>query len=131
MKVLIVEDIKFRQDLIKQKIELEDVNATKKADKALELLERYAYDLVFLDHDLIGMRSGSYLTQRWYEALKKNPAKFKTQKPIVIIHSMNMIGASKMENYLKGISKVTKRIPFKLIVTNKVDLKAAVVDLAG
>jgi len=48
MKVLIVEDIKFRQDLIKQKIELEDVNATKKADKALELLERYAYDLVFL-----------------------------------------------------------------------------------
>jgi len=42
-----------------------------------------------------------------------------------------MIGASKMENYLKGISKVTKRIPFKLIVTNKVDLKAAVVDLAG
>jgi len=131
MKVLIVEDIKFRQDLIKQKVELEDVNATKKADKALELLERNAYDLVFLDHDLIGMRSGSYPTQRWYEALKKNPAKFKTQKPIVIIHSMNMIGASKMENYLKGISKVTKRIPFKLIVTNKVDLKAAVAELIG
>jgi len=36
-----------------------------------------------------------------------------------------------VEKTLKGISKVTKRIPFKLIVTNKVDLKAVVVDLAG
>lgn len=38
MKVLIVEDIKFRQDLIIQKLGLTDVNTTKKADKALELL---------------------------------------------------------------------------------------------
>ena len=45
-----------------------------------------------------------------------------TKTPIVIIHSMNMAGASEMENYLKGVSKVTIRIPFKLIVTDKVDL---------
>lgn len=75
------------------------------------------------------MRSGSYLTQNWYEATKKEKPKFQTQSPIVIIHSMNMIGAGRMENYLKGISKITKRIPFKLIVTNKIDLKKEVESL--
>jgi len=34
-----------------------------------------------------------------------------------------------MENYLKGISKATERIPFKLIVTNKIDLKEEIKNL--
>jgi len=118
MKILIVEDVAFRQEFIKGKITSGEVDCTKYAEEGLDLLEKNSYDLVFLDHDLIGAQSGSYLARTWSER-KEN---FLTQKPIVIIHSMNMPGAAKMENYLKGISKKTAIIPFKFILTEEVNL---------
>lgn len=119
MKVLIVEDIEYRQDFIKKTIGVLDADCTKFAEKGLELLAENSYDLVFLDHDLIGVKSGSYLTMNWFEKRKE----FKTQKPVVIIHSMNTEGAAKMETHLKGISKVTERVAFKIIVKGWIDLK--------
>jgi hypothetical protein len=88
-------------------------------------LKEKKFDLVFWDHDLIGAKSGSYLTQNWY----KNRGSLKTVKPIVVIHSMNMQGASKMENHLKGISRVTERIPFRQIVLGEVHLKERIQEL--
>lgn len=126
MKVLIVEDIEYRQNFIKKTIDIPDADCTKYAEKGLELLSENSYNLVFLDHDLIGVKSGSYLTQKWFENWKN----FQTQKPIVIIHSMNLVGATKMENHLKGISKVTEKVTFKLIAKGWVDLKSLIVDLA-
>jgi len=64
MKVLIVEDIEFRQELIKKKIEIENVDWAQYGDKGFELLKKNNYDLVFLDHDLINAKSGSYLTKK-------------------------------------------------------------------
>jgi CheY-like chemotaxis protein len=125
LKVLIIEDVEVRQNLIKEKTGFQDADCARKAEDALELLKTHDYDLVFLDHDLIGAKSGSYLTENWY----KNKEEIKTIKPLVIIHSMNMEGAAKMENYLKGISKVTARIPFREIVLGEVDLKEKVQQL--
>jgi CheY-like chemotaxis protein len=125
LKVLIIEDVKVRQNLIKEKTDIPDADCTQYADEALELLKTHDYDLIFLDHDLIGAKSGSYLTENWY----KNKEEIKTIKPVIIIHSMNMEGATKMENYLKGISKVTSRIPFREIVLGEVDLKERVQQL--
>ena len=125
MNVLIVEDITFRQNFIKEALGFENVVATKDADQALLMLKEQAFDLIFLDHDLIGARSGSYLTQKWFNSR----GSLKTVKPIVIIHSMNMDGASKMENHLKGISKVTERIPFRRIVLGEVNLKERIAAL--
>lgn len=118
MNVLIVEDVVFRQNFIKEALGFEHTECTKYADEALSLLKEKQFDLVFLDHDLIGARSGSYLTQHWYaqkDALQ-------TIQPIVIIHSMNRQGAAKMEHHLKGITKATARIPFRQIVLGEVDL---------
>jgi hypothetical protein len=42
---------------------------------------------------------------------------------------MNMQGASKMENHLKGISRVTERIPFRQIVLGEVHLKERIQEL--
>ena len=36
---------------------------------------------------------------------------------------MNMVDATKMENYLRGVSRHTERIPFRLIVRELVNLK--------
>jgi CheY-like chemotaxis protein len=125
MNVLIVEDVEFRQNLIRDTLGFEHTECTKDADQALLLLKEKAFDLVFLDHDLIGARSGSYLTQHWFN----NRGALQTVKPVVIIHSMNMAGATKMENHLQGISRVTARIPFRQIVLGEVDLKARVREL--
>ncbi len=70
----------------------------------------------FLENQILKIRGFfrlNYLTKNW----DKNKNKYKTKKPIVIIHSMNTEGASIMENYLKGVSLITKRIPIKLILT--------------
>lgn len=125
MRVLIIEDIDFRQNFIKEKIGNKDADWAPNAEKALAFLEENNYDLVFLDHDLIGAKSGSYITELWYQQKEK----FKTQKPVVIIHSMNMIGAQIMTNYLKGVARTIERIPFRLIVTEKVDLQQKVKEL--
>jgi CheY-like chemotaxis protein len=115
----------FRQHFIRDALGFENTECTKDADRALLLLKEKKFDLVFLDHDLIGAKSGSYLTQNWY----KNRGSLKTVKPIVVIHSMNMQGASKMENHLKGISRVTERIPFRQIVLGEVHLKERIQEL--
>ncbi len=118
MKILIVEDAPYRQNYIKGILENHEVDGVLNAEVGLKLLKINAYDIVFLDHDLIGAKSGSYLTLNWYQ----NKDTFKTQKPLVVIHSMNMDGASKMENHLKGMTLKTERISFKLIRLGTVDL---------
>lgn len=119
MKVLIIEDIVYRQNYLKDLIEMEEVDCVQRADDGLELLAKNNYDLVLLDHDLIGAKSGSYLTMNWAQQSKV----LKTEKPLVIIHSMNMVGSDKMERHLKGIARRIERVPFRLIVEGKVDLK--------
>jgi DNA-binding response OmpR family regulator len=125
MKILIIEDIEFRQNLIKDLMGVSDADWSQRAEEGLDLLSKNKYDLVFLDHDIIGAKSGSYLTQRWYEQRKE----FATQKPLVIIHSMNEEGAIKMENHLKGVSEMTEKVPFRLIVQKKVDLQLVVAEM--
>ncbi len=101
MKVLIVEDILFRKNYLSNLIPTRDIDWAQHADDGLAFLEENKYDLVFLDHDLLSAKSGSHLTLEWVERKEA----FKTKKPLVIIHSMNMEGATKMGNHLKGIFK--------------------------
>lgn len=125
MKILIIEDIEFRQKFIQECLDIDNADWSQRAEEGLELLAKNKYDVVFLDHDIIGAKSGSYLTLHWYQ----NHKALATQKPVVIIHSMNQEGASKMENHLKGVSKITKKIPFRLIVQKKVNLSEIVLSL--
>ncbi|MCP3930508.1 MAG: response regulator [Bacteroidetes bacterium] len=118
MKILIIEDIAYRKKYLQELVNPSETDWAQRAEDGLELLARNEYDLIFLDHDLIGAKSGSYLTMAWSKKAKE----FATQKPMVIIHSMNMEGARRMESHLKGIAKKTERIPFKLIIEGKVDL---------
>ena len=120
MKILIIEDAEVRQDRLKKILAdiSEHIDCTKYAQEGTELLEKNAYDVVFLDHDLIGAKSGSHLTMEWAD--RQND--FATQMPIVIIHSMNGPGARKMETHLKGMTKKTERVPFKLIILGTADI---------
>ena len=66
MRILIIEDIPFRQRFIKDKVNNQEADWAQNAEKALMLLEENNYDVIFLDHDLVGMKSGSYITEQWY-----------------------------------------------------------------
>lgn len=120
MKILIIEDAEVRQIRLKHILEpiSDDIDCTKYAKDGIELLEKNAYDVIFLDHDLIGALSGSHLTMEWADRKKD----FATQQPLVIIHSMNSEGSKKMEHHLQGMARKIERIPFKLIMLKKVDL---------
>ena len=53
MKVLIIEDIVYRQNYLKDLIEMEEVHCVQRADDGLELLAKNNYDLVLLDHEVV------------------------------------------------------------------------------
>ena len=101
--ILIVEDVEYRQKYLASQLTFEplEIQYVKLADKGLKALQEEAFDIVFLDHDLIGARTGSFLTMDW----ARKHHSFKTQKPLVIIHSMNTEGTRKMEAHLKGIAR--------------------------
>ena len=118
MKILIVEDAQVRIDFFLKQLTTYEVDAVKRVDQALKLLKEKAYDLVMLDHDLIGARTGSHLTLEW----QTNPKVLLTQNPMVIIHSMNIPGGKIMENHLRGIAKSIAVIPYRFFVTGETDI---------
>jgi DNA-binding response OmpR family regulator len=122
MKILIIEDVIFRQDFIANKLGTDDFDRARRADIALELLQENDYDVIFFDHDLVGARSGSDITMEWANAGRA----LQPKRPLVIIHSMNMEGAGRMETHLKGLTSKTLRIPFRNIVQGEIDLKALI-----
>ncbi len=125
MNILIIEDIEFRQELIKSKLEnlnFAVIDCADNAQKATELLKEKKYDIVFFDHDLVGHKTGSHITKKWFE--EKDD--YQTKRPIIFIHSMNIAGADVMENYLKAFCKSIDRIPFKFIATGTTDLQKRV-----
>jgi CheY-like chemotaxis protein len=125
MNILIIEDIEFRQELIKSKLEnlnFTSIDCADNAEKAIDLLKRNNYGIVFFDYDLVGHKKGSHVTKSWFE----DKESYQTKRPIIFIHSMNIAGADIMENYLKPFCKSVDRIPFKFIAIEQTDLEKRV-----
>jgi len=121
-KVLIVEDFQERIDTIISFLIQHEITVAKNMSDGLELLKTKEFDIVFLDHDIGGsLMTGSDLAKIWY----KEWASFKCQKPLIIIHSMNIEKATVMESFLKPVALKVEKIPFKFLNNNslrKLDL---------
>ena len=97
-----------------------DISIANSAEEGIVFLRNNSYELVFLDHDFEGFKlTGSHLAQTW----AKEKALFKTHKPKIIIHSMNIEKAAVMENFLKTVSSQVTRLPFKFINMNNLILE--------
>lgn len=119
-RILILEDNVLRTKVFKLKYGGRyHLHIFDTALEAIESLEIFKYDLIFLDHDLGGKmfvetddENGTGLD------VAKALAKMKKHKRVpVIIHSLNPVGASKMKVTL---GKRAKRIPFSLELFDKV-----------
>ena len=96
MKILILEDTQERIKQFKETLSKHECTFTDNAYKAIDFLYCYFWDALFLDHDLGGMvmqestEKTGYAVALW---LHENP---EYQPPIIIIHSLNPVGATKM-----------------------------------
>lgn len=111
-KVLIVEDNDYRIEFIRSLLNGFEITVTKDVEHGISELKARVYDLVFLDHDFENfILTGTYLAKKWYN----DKANFKTVKPIIVIHSMNIEKTMLMENFLKSIASKLIKIPFKFL----------------
>lgn len=108
MRILVLDDSKERITQFKKHLQNHDVWASLEAQEAIDLLDTQEWDLLFLDHDLeqkVMQPSNSesgYAVACW---LERHPLR----KPkVVVIHSLNPVGAKKMYYALNG----SFRIPF-------------------
>ncbi|HEY9284247.1 MAG TPA: cyclic-phosphate processing receiver domain-containing protein [Pyrinomonadaceae bacterium] len=115
-RVLIVEDDETRYEWFRRRLSACDIAVTCDAARACELLARNEYDLILLDHDLLGEhyfsdepddeRTG-YAVAAWLAARPgSQPA------AQIVIHSLNDAGAQRMLEALVAAGFDAECIPF-------------------
>lgn len=116
MKILILEDNKYRIEhfknmLNKKFIECEIV-FTDNVKKAKKIFNDNQWDIIFLDHDLDDrVYVDSNEPNTGYQFAKFLNKNLSNTIPIIIIHTLNPVGARNMMNELK----TARYIPFHLI----------------
>ena len=108
-RCLVVEDADFRIDWFRQKFLNCNYHVATEPTGALELLQLFKYDVVFLDHDCNGRffvdKSDPEYLNRSFWAVAKELRQMKFDGKI-IIHSANPVGVMRMANLLSRTCKV-------------------------
>jgi len=114
MNVLIVEDAPVRVGRLRQLVPLAHIWEASRGKQAIEILTQHPIGLIFLDYDLIGGLTGLDVAQTIHQL---------RPLPTVIIHSMNIAGAVRIQRVLpeaipcpiRDIEKRWKDIAAKLV----------------
>jgi CheY-like chemotaxis protein len=105
MKVLVLEDNKYRIEKFKQLFSYQELVFVDDIQIAYKLCQTNEFDVLMLDHDLDGrIWVDSNDENTGYQFVKKivNNIDHKiTKQTIIYVHSMNPIGANKMVNLLR------------------------------
>jgi CheY-like chemotaxis protein len=122
MKILLVEDDNNRIDWFKATFKDEyELDITDKVEEAIELLKTEKYQYIFLDHDLRGVVYDTHTDTTGYAValwMSRNlDAKWNTEKPPVVVHSMNPCGALAMYQCLINVGIVTSKMPFHELIS--------------
>lgn len=109
LNILILDDDKRRHRRFSTNFGTENLTHVFTSHDAIRCLESHMYDYVFLDHDLSGKimeESGPGTGYEVAEWISNNPER--QPHKMIIIHSLNNIGASKMTTVLdnKGIGSM-------------------------
>ena len=100
LNVLVLEDDPYRQKLFKQRLYKANLEVVDSVCVAIACLKNKEWDYLFLDHDLGGQQfvtpgeNTGYAVACW---LEKNPER---QPKNIIIHSLNPVGATAMQQAL-------------------------------
>lgn len=107
-KILFLDDNKQRHKAVKPHF-LHDEAYT--AQEAIVLLQKHKYEIVFLDHDLGGKEMvASEGTEETGYTVVKWIAENKPVIPLIVVHSLNPVGAENMVTLLRNLNyNVLKR----------------------
>lgn len=101
-KIFILDDQEIRHELFKLKFEGHDITSAWTAKEAIDILSRYKFDYIFLDHDLGGKIYVASDVGTGYEVAKwisKHPELKGCQ---IVIHSFNPDGCTNMQSVLRA-----------------------------
>jgi CheY-like chemotaxis protein len=120
-RVLIVEDNEARCDWFRERLKNRQLDVTCDVRTAIGWLAARDYEAVLLDHDLSeehyftdepdDERTG-YAVARW---LADNPTA--QRDALIVVHSLNYVGANRMVELLRGAGRDAEHIPFHLLRT--------------
>ena len=119
MKVLFLDDMPHRHESFKEHFgdESNDITYVETVEETIEALKADDYDSIFLDHDLGGTyyapsdEKSGYAVAEWI-------AKNITYKPIIILHTMNHAGGTRMYGVLKDAGFNPVLSPFTCLMGN-------------
>ena len=116
MRILVVEDDESRCAWFQERLADIALDLTNNVEQAIEWLTKWDYDVILLDHDLIedhyfsevrdDERTG-YAVAVW---LATHPDR--QRDAIIIVHSLNFIGADRMLETLREAGREAEHIPF-------------------
>ena len=118
--VFLLDDDPRRHQWFIKRFDGDDIDIAETVDDAKEFLSEYAYDAIFLDHDLLphhyksndhdDFASTGYAIAEWlYE--NKNLQRAAT----VIVHTRNADGAIRMVEKLRESGRLVEYVPFPML----------------
>ena len=108
LKILVVEDTRERQKILKNLYRDHAWVLAHTARRAVRLLSVFKFDLISLDYNLAGPDCGDSIASSIPDSINSNTR--------VLIHSMNKQGADKIKNFLPNADYVPVS---KMIKTNQ------------
>ena len=118
-RVFLLDDDTLRHEWFARQFKGHQLDVAVEPARAVELLSKNYYDLIFLDHDLLpehyyaeefdDERSG-YAVARW---LAETPARHAASS--IIVHTRNADGALRMVELLRAVGRQAEHVPFPML----------------
>ncbi len=120
ISVFLLDDDRRRHRWFAKRFEGDDIDIVETVPEAKELLSEYAYDAIFLDHDLLphhyesndhdDFENTGYAIAEWL-----NENKNLQRAATIIVHTRNADGAVKMVEKLRETGRQVEYVPFPML----------------
>jgi len=120
ISIFLLDDDKRRHRWFTKRFEGDELDIAETVDEAKELLGEFAYDAIFLDHDLLphhyesndhdDFASTGYAIAEWL-----NENKDFQRAATIIVHTRNADGAVRMVEKLRESGRMVEYVPFPML----------------
>lgn len=118
--IFLLDDDKRRHRWFTKRFEGDELDIAETVDEAKEMLGKYAYDAIFLDHDLLPHHYESnthddFGTTGYAIAEWLNENKDIQRAATIIVHTRNADGAVRMVEKLREFGRSVEYVPFPML----------------
>jgi len=120
ISIFLLDDDKRRHRWFQKRFEGDELDITETVGEAKEFLQKYAYDAIFLDHDLLPHHYESnehddFASTGYAIAEFLNEKKDLQRAATIIVHTRNADGAIKMVEKLRESGRQVEYVPFPML----------------